>query len=352
MKPEEYKNLVLSVTERDEDARTLLGLVYLLKEYASEEALTRNFAALRGKERECMGLLKSLRRKRILGTGPYDEYICPAGQEKTFEELTSRFLAEPPKLAQIVEAGNNATLTMIELMLKIGIHGVPGFTQYELIKADMSDMFSPEVFQTLETEFIARNICVYGQRKPRHEFLRLYHQSEDELRTATAKLVAFREKELYKMPMTKELETQIGVIIAQSHEEAKAREEGLAEWSKFTNEELETVSGYFSGFTMDKDFIALTGDVSAARDTLHLMVKDKLSRYDVREWREQPVVFVTSELPRWIGRIKHVFKEAYPEYSERKLAIVVPNKVAYANFKQELFSTLLTRLGIEEVSET
>jgi hypothetical protein len=331
-------------------------LVYLLKEYASEEALTRNFAALRGKERECMGLLKSLRRKRILGTGPYDEYICPAGHEKTFEELASRFLAEPPKLAQIVEAeieaGNNATLTMIELLLKMGIHGVPGFTQYELIKADMCDMFSPEVFQTLESEFIAGNICVYGQRKPRHEFLWLYHQSEEELKTATDKLVAFREKELYKMPMTKELETQIGVIIAQSQKGATARKEGLAEWSKFTKEELETVSGYFSGFTMDEDFIALNGDVYAARETLHLMVKDKLSRYDVREWREQPVVFVTSELPGWLGGIKHVFKEAYPGYSERKLAIVVPNKVAYANFKQELFSKLLARLGIEEVSET
>jgi len=62
MKPEEYKNLVLGITEKDEGARILQGLVYLLKEYASEEALTKNFVALQGegKEEECKDLLKNV----------------------------------------------------------------------------------------------------------------------------------------------------------------------------------------------------------------------------------------------------------------------------------------------------
>ncbi len=355
MNPEKYKNLVLSVTESNEDAKTLLGLVYVLKEYASEEALMKNFVALKGKEEDGKNLLKSLRRKRVLGRGPYDEYICPAGHEDVFNDFASGCLQEPPKLSKVlkeeVEAGNNAAIKMIELLLKIHIHGITGFTQYELVKADISDMFSPAVFQSLESKFIAENVCVYGQRRPGHEFLWIYHQSDDEIMNATDMLKEFREKELYKMPLTRMVEGKIGDFIQEAKREQKGQKEEFAEWTQFSEAEIDTLSGYFTGFTINDDFLSLYGNMYVKRDTLHLVVTDKLSRYDIREWREQPVVFITEEMPRWVERIRRVFEGAYPNFSDRKLAIAVPNKVAYTNFKQELLSTLLRRWGIEEVLE-
>ncbi|KAF5417548.1 MAG: hypothetical protein C5S38_01535 [Candidatus Methanophagaceae archaeon] len=357
MKPEEYKNLVLGITEKDEGARILQGLVYLLKEYASEEALTKNFVALQGegKEEECKDLLKTLHHKRVFGIGPYDEYICPAGHEKDFEEIALDYLKAQPKLSAIVkaevDAGNNAALTMIELMLKMSTHGLPGVTQYEFIKADISDMFSPEVFQALETDFIAKNLCVYGQRAPRHEFLWLYHQTDDERKAAQDMLIEFREKELYKMTRIKEFERLIGEVIAESQQEQKAKKEGLDHWAAFSQEQVDAVSAHFSGFTMDEDFVVLNGNLYVDRDTLHLVITDKLSRYVIREWKDQPVVFVTEKLPKCVQNLSRVFEEAYPCYEERKLAIVVPNEVAYANFDQKLFSRLIARLGIEKCLE-
>ena len=357
MKPEEYKNLVLGITEKDEGARILQGLVYLLKEYASEEALTKNFVALQGegKEEECKDLLKTLHHKRVFGIGPYDEYICPAGHEKDFEEIALDYLKAQPKLSAIVkaevDAGNNAALTMIELMLKMSTHGLPGVTQYEFIKADISDMFSPEVFQALETDFIAKNLCVYGQRAPRHEFLWLYHQTDDERKAAQDMLIEFREKELYKMPQIKEFEGLIGEVIAESQQEQKAKKEGLAHWAEFSQEQVDAVSAHFSGFTMDEDFVVLNANLYVDRDTLHLVITDKLSRYVIREWKDQPVVFVTEKLPKCVQNLSRVFEDAYPCYEERKLAIVVPNEVAYANFDQKLFSRLIARLGIEKCLE-
>ncbi len=356
MKTGQYKNLVLSMVESNEDAKTLLGLVYVLKEYASEEALMRNFAAIRGKgrEKECKDLLKSLWRKRILGIGPYDEYICPEGHEKEFGEVTSRFFEEPPKLSEIVkaeiEAGNKAAITMIWLLLKMGIHGVRGFTQYEFIKSDMSDMYSSAAFQSLEDSFLAERLCVYGQRKPGHEFLWLYNQTDEELKTASDMIMEFREREFSNMPMIKELEDKIDEVVTESKKAKEGWKEGFAEWAKFSEDELETVSGYFSGFMLDEDFLSLTGNMYV-EDTLHLVVTDKLSRYNVREWREQPVVFVTAEMPIWIKKIKTVFEDSYPKYSDRKLAIAVPNEAAYANFEQGLLSKLMKQLGIESISK-
>ncbi|MBA7558200.1 hypothetical protein ES705_50993 [subsurface metagenome] len=102
---------------------------------------------------------------------------------------------------------------------------------------------------------------------------------------------------------------------------------------------------------MDDSFLFLTGDLYVRRETLHLVVTDSLSRYDVREWRDQPVVFVTEEIPSWIGKMEAVFSGAYPGLSERKVSIAVPNKVAYSNYKQKLLYDVVDRLGISEVQE-
>jgi len=115
--------------------------------------------------------------------------------------------------------------------------------------------------------------------------------------------------------------------------------------------DIEKTVGYFSGFDVDDVFLVLTGNMLVGNDTLYVAITDSLSRYEAREWRDSPVLFITAELPKWVGTIENVFKDAYPKLSERRMAIVVPNKVAYANFNQKLLSELVNRLGVTEISE-
>lgn len=355
MTPEEYRNLVLSITEKNEDVEVLLKLVYLLEGSSSEEALTKNFTALRGnaREKECKELLKSLRRKRVLIIGPYDEYICPAGHEKVFADTAASFLQGPHDLSKYIEKavkeGNEAAIKLIELLLKMSIQGITGFTQYEIIKNDMCDMFSPSVFRSVEEEVIKENLCIYGKKR-RKEFLGLY-QSEGKKEAAKERVRAWRAEKLAAMPVTKMLEREIEKLVEEAKRGTEERRAGLAEWAKFSQEEIDAIEGNFSGFAMDDNFLFLTGDMYVRRETLHLVVTDSLSRYDVREWRDQPVVFVTEEIPSWIGKMEAVFSGAYPELSKRKVSIAVPNKVAYSNFKQKLLYDVVGRLGISEVQE-
>jgi len=358
MRPEEYRSLVLSVTERNEDVKVLLGLVHLLEGYSTEEALTKNFTALRGKEKgrekECKDLLKSLRKKRVLGQGPYDEYICPAGHEEVFKDTAASFSQEPHDLSKYfekaVKEGNEAAIKLIELLLKMPIHGITGFTQYDIIKNDMCDMFSPAVFRSVEEEVIKENLCIYGKKR-RGEFLELLYQSEEKIEDTKEGLRVWRAKKLIAMPVTKMLEKEIEELVRGAKKGAKEWKATAAETAGLSEKEIEETEGYFSGFTMDDNFLFLTGDVLVRGDTLHLVVTDSLSRYDVREWRDQPVVFVTDEIPRWAEKMEDVFEGAYPVLSKRKVSIAVPNKVAYSNFKQKLLSEVVNRLGIREVME-
>jgi len=125
----------------------------------------------------------------------------------------------------------------------------------------------------------------------------------------------------------------------------------MAEMAGLSETEVEKTVGYFSGFDVDDVFLFVTGNVLVDHDTLYVAITDSLSRYEAREWRDYPVVFITEELPKWVGTIEGAFKDAYPKLSERRIAIVVPNKVAYANFKQKLLFELVNRLGITEILE-
>ncbi len=352
MTPEEYRTLVLKLIAK-EDVRTLLGLVYLLKEYSSEDALIRNFSALRG-DGECRMLLKALRRRRILGRGPFDEFIPRPGYESVFDEVVSDFIpASPPiseYLTNAIKSGDEATIKMIELLLKLTIHGIAGYTQYRLLEEEISEQFSPSVFHALEHRFIADKLCVYGERRG-HEFLCLYNQSVDELGRAREILRDRKQKELFGMPVVKRVDDTIRSLAGLSKREPKEWKEIVAAWAAMPESDIEKLSGYFSGFKMDEDFLFITGDMLIDRDTLYFVITDRLTRYDVREWRTDPVVFIVSELPAWIDKpkLKLVFNDAYPKLSDRKIAIARPDEVAYANFNQELLTRFLARLGIEEI---
>lgn len=348
---EEYKSTILSLIDANEDVKTLLGLFHPMEGCTTEAALVKNFAAITGKD--CKDLLNLLRKRKILRIGAYSEYICLAGYEPIFDEITAEFSAQPGDLSEYFEKavkdGNKAAVKLIELLLKIGEQGITGFTQYDIIKRDMPDMFSAAVFHSLEDDFIKENLCVYG-KKHRREFLKLT-QSEEKIKDVKERVRDWKSKELAKMPVTKTLEKKIGDFITDTKRAAEGRREDFVEWSKFSPEEMDQLGGYFSGFKMDENFLFLTGDLVVGRDTLHLVVTDSLSRFDVREKRVEPLMFVTAKAPRWLGRFEHIFREAYPRLSERKVAIAVPNKVAYSNFKQDLLYKIVDLLDIQEVSE-
>ncbi len=352
MTPEEYRTLVLKLIAK-EDVRTLLGLVYLLKEYSSEDALIRNFSAIHG-DGECRLQLRALRRRRILGRGPFDEYIPRQGYESVFDEIVSDFIPDSPPiseyLADAIKSGDEAAIKMIELLLKLTIHGIAGYTQYRLLEEEISEQFSSSVFHELEQRFIADKLCVYGERRG-HEFLALYNQSEEELERAREILKDKRRKELFQMPVVKMVDDAIRLLAGLSKREPKEWKEIAATWAKMPESDIEKLSGYFSGFRMDDDFLFITGDMLIDRDSLYFVITDRVTRYDIREWRTDPVVFIVSELPVWIERtrLKLVFNDAYPKFSDRKLAIAVPDDIAYANFKQGLLTRFLARLGIDRI---
>lgn len=352
MFPEEYRSTLLRLVETDEDMQALLGLFHLLKTYTTEETLVRNFTAMTGKD--CRDLLKVLVRYEILKIGANNEYLCLAGYESFFNEIAGRYSPQPGDLSEYFETalgdGDKAALKMIELLLKIGKHSIPGFTQYELIKTYISEMFSPAIFHSLEEDLIRERLCIYGKRGD-NEFLELY-QSDDRIKEVKERLRAWKTDQLPEMPVIELLEKEIAELVANARRGIRARRAELAERAGMSEKELEETRGYFSGFSIDEDSLFVTGNMLVDHNTLYVAITDRLSRYDARGWKDYyPMVFILDRVPKWIRTIPSVFKDAYPKLSDRKIAIVVPHEAAYANFEQKLLSELVNRLGVSEISE-
>jgi hypothetical protein len=349
MFPEQYKNTLLRLADADEDMKTLLGLFPRLKGYTTEETLAKNFTAMTGKD--CTGLLKELRRNEILKIGAYYEYLCLSGYEEVFDEIAARYTPQPGDLSNYVEnavkEGDKAALTMIEMLLKIGERGTRGFTQYEFIKTYISELFSRAILESLEAGLINERLCSYGKRKD-HEFLVL-HQSEDTITAAEGRLKAWKRDQIAELPVIKTLETEIAELRAEAKWRIKEHRAEMADRAGMSEEELEGAMSHFTGFTIEDSSFLISATMLVERDTLNIVVTDSLSQYDMREWKNFPAVFVLEKTPKWLGDLSGVFKDAYPKLADRKLALVVPNEVAYANYKQNLLSKLVSRLGVEEI---
>jgi len=347
---EEYKNTILSLVEGNEDVKTLIGLFHLMEGCTTEEALVKNFNAMTGKD--CKDLLKLLRQKQILKIGAHDAYLCLYGFEDIFNEFAAEYSPQPGDLLEyfekLVEEEDRATLKALDLLLNLSRHGILESTQYELLRTDISEMFTPAVFRSVEERLIRDRMCVYG-KKYETEFLDLY-QSEDKKRELKERMSAWKAKELAEKPVRKQLEKEIEELVRGAR--GRMKERGLADALSIPEtEKLEETSGYFSGFEMDESFLFLTANMLLEHETLYVVIADSISRYEARDWKNFPVVFVTDAMPRWLGKTGAVFKNAYPKLSGRKIAIAVPNKGVYSNFEQKLLYRLLDRLGIEEVSE-
>jgi len=352
MFPEEYRSTLLRLAEdADDDMKTLLGLFHLLKGYTTEETLVKNCTAMT--EQDCKDSLKVLRQSGILKIGAYNEYLCLSGYEEFFDEIVGRYSPQPGDLSnyvkKIVEDEDNAALRMTELLLKVGKHSILEITQYNLIKNDITEMFSPAIFHSLEAELIKEHLCVYGKRAEK-EFLELY-QSEAKIMDVKEQLRAWKADQLAEMHVRETLEKEIAELVAIAREGIRDHRTKMAEQAGMSEKEMEETIGYFSGFTMDDASLFVTGYMIVNRDRLYVAITDNLSRYDVREWKDFPVLFITDKLPKWLWKIGSTFKDAYPKLSDRRIAIVVPNKVAYANFKQKLLYELVNRLGVTEISE-
>lgn len=352
MIPEEYKSTLLSLAEEHgEDMKTLLGLFHQLEGYTTEETLVKNFNAMRGDD--CRELLKSLRKSGILKLGSFNEYLPLSGYEEFFEDITVGYSLQPGDLSKYFENAvgeeDKAALKMLDLLLKIGKYGTAGFTQYELIEKELSERFSPEVFQAIEERLIKENLCIYGKKRD-EEFLELC-QSEDEITDVKAKLRAWKTAKLAEMPVIKTLETEIEDLVAAARKSVKEWKSKMAEQAGMSERELDETVGYFSGFTVDKFSLFITGNMIIHRDRLHIAITDSLSVFEAREWKDFPVLIITEESPKWIGKMGVLFKKSYPELFYRKIAIAVPNEVAYSNYEHSLLSELLNRLGISEIQE-
>lgn len=351
MYPEEYKSTLLRLAESDDDMKLLLGLFHLVSGYTTEETLVKNFTTITGKD--CRGLLKELRRKGIVKIGTFNEYMCLSGYEEFFDEIVSSYAPQPGDLVayfeNAVETGDKAALKMIYLLLRIGRYGTSGFTQYELIKDDISELFSPESFRSLEEDLIKKRLCIYGKKRD-EEFLDLY-QNDETLKDVKERLIVDAHKKLAELPLIQTLTAEIDNLVMTARRNIKAWSARMAESAGMSERNIEETAGYFSGFTVDEPSLAITGNMIIGHDRLYLVVTDSLSRYDMREWRDNPVVFITEEVPKWVWKIEAMFKHAYPKLSDRKLAILTPNKAAYANFKQDLLAELARRLGVSEVTE-
>jgi hypothetical protein len=347
---EEYKNTILSLVEENEDVKTLIGLFHLMDGCTTEGALAKNFNAITG--RDCEDLLKLLRRKGILKIGAHDAYLCLAGFEDIFNEFAAEYSPQPGDLLEyfekLVAEDDTAALKVLDMLLNQGRHGILGATQYELLRTDISEMFTPAVFRSVEERLIRDRLCVYA-KKYETEFLDLY-QSEDKKRELKERMRAWKAKELTEKPVRKQLEKEMEELVRGARKRMKKK--GLADSLNIPEtDKLEDTSGYFSGFEMDESFLFLTANMFLEHETLYIVIADSISRYEARDWKNFPVVFITDAMPRWVGKTRAVFETAYPKLSDRKIAIAVPNKGAYSNYKQKLLSTLLDRLGIEEVSE-
>ncbi|RZN37528.1 MAG: hypothetical protein EFT35_06025 [Methanophagales archaeon ANME-1-THS] len=351
MFPEEFKSILVSLAEEQEDMKTLLGLFHLVEGYATEETLVKNLGAITG--RDCRELLKSLRRKGILKIGTYNEYLCLSGYEEFFNEIARGYAPQPGDLARYIEhaiaEGDSTALKLVELILKTGKYGTPGYTQYEIIRAEMSALFSPEIFHSQIEKLIRERLCVYAKKRD-EEFIEFF-TPENKLEEVKGRLRAWKSTSLMDMPVVKALEREIEDLVADARHGIKEYSAEIARSAGLSEQDVEKTVGYFSGFEMDENFMFVTGNMLIDHDTLYIAITDSLSWYEAREWRSSPAVFITAEDPRWVGKIEAAFRDAYPKFSERRIAIVVPNKVAYANFKQKLLSELVNRLGIAEIAE-
>jgi hypothetical protein len=226
MFPEEYKSTLLRLAESDDDMKTLLGLFHMVKGYTTEETLVKNFTAMTGKD--CKELLKELRRKGIVKIGPYSEFMCLSGYEEFFDEITSGYAPQHGDLVtyfeNAVETGDKAALKMIDWILKIGGFGIKGFPQYELVRDDVSEAFSPEVFQSLEKDLIKKRLCVYGKKRD-EEFLDLY-QSDEVVTSVKERLIEELEKRLVESPLLKTLEEELENLVTTARSSIKTTPPG------------------------------------------------------------------------------------------------------------------------------
>lgn len=362
MFPDEYKRILLNLVEADEDMKTLLGLFHLLNGYTTEEALVKNVAAITGREKDCREMLKLLRRRKILKLGPYNEYLCLSGYEEFFDDITARYSVQYRRDGDLlkyfetaVESGDEAALRMIYLLLNLEKHGVSELTQYDIIRTEISEMFSHDAFKTIEEKLIKEKLCIYGKKRGK-EFLQLCpspspNQSEETVNDLRSRLRVWRTAKLAGKSGTviKTVEKESQELVASARKSIKSLRAQMAEQASMSEDEMDESVGYFSGLTPDASSMFITGNLIIYRDTLHIAITDSLSRYDAREWKYYPVVFITEEVPRWIGKIEIVFKNSYPKLSDRRMAIVVPNKVAYSNFKHNLLLEFVNRLGISEI---
>ena len=351
MFPEEFKDTLLRLAETDEDIRTLLGLFAVLKGYTTEESIVKNYTALT--EKDCRDPLRVLKRWEILKVGANDEYLCLSGYEDIFNQAIAAYAPQPGDLQQFLERalaeGDLAALKMLEMLLKIGKLGISGFSQYELLRGDLSSMFTSSTFRRLEEQLIKELLCLYGKRRDT-EFLELFFNEAD-LKPVEQRFYAWKQEQLAASQIVKQLEEIITEQVAEARRKIHEHRANLATQAGMSADEFEDTVGYFSGFDVDDTSFFFTSNMIVGKDKLYVAVTDQLSRFDVLDWKDYPVLFVLEETPKWIGDIHNVFANAYPKLKDRKIALVVPGSVAYANYEQKLLSTLIERLAVEELNE-
>lgn len=351
MFPEEFKDTLLRLVETDEDIRTLLGLFAVLDGYTTEESIAKNFTALT--EKDCRDPLRVLKRWEILKVGANDEYLCPSGYEDIFNDAIAAYAPQPGDLQHFLERalaeGDLAALKMLEMLLKIGKLGISGFSQYELLRRDLSSTLTSSTFRRLEEQLIKERLCLYGKRRDT-EFLELF-TSEADLKPVKQRFYAWKQEQLAASPMVKQLEKMITEQVAEARREIRDYRANMATQAGMSAEEFDETVGYFSGFDVDDTSFFFTSNIIVGKDKLYVAVTDQLSRFEVLDWKDYPVLFVLEETPKWRSDIDNVFANAYPKLKDRKIALVVPGRVGYANYEQKLLSKLVERLGVEELKE-
>ncbi|MBN1456214.1 MAG: hypothetical protein JW945_08215 [Methanomicrobia archaeon] len=351
MFPEEFKDTLLRLAETDEDIRTLLGLFAVLESYTTEESIAKNYTALT--EKDCRDPLRVLKRWEILKVGANDEYLCLSGYEDIFNEAIAAYAPQPGDLEHFLERvlaeGDLAALKMLEMLLNIGKLGICGFSQYELLRRDLSSIFTSSTFRRLEEQLIKEHLCLYGKRRET-EFLMLF-PGEADLKPVKQRFYAWKQEQLAASQTVKQLEQMITEQVAEARRGIRDRRANLATQAGMSADEYEETVGYFSGFDVDDTSFFFTSNMIVGKDKLYVAVTDQLSRFDVLNWKDYPVLFVLEEPPKWLGDIHNVFANAYPKLKDRKIAIVVPDRVGYANYEQKLLSQLVERLGVEELKE-
>ncbi len=359
MTPAEYRKMLSRMAANDERVRTIVALVHMLEGYSTIESLARNYNAIRrmndesAADSECRAIVKELRKRGLLWRGFYDEFLCPEGFEDAFEDVASEFVSPPKQLSaffeECVSKKDIASLKMLELMLKMPYEHA-GMTQYEMLKTEISDMFSPDVFKSIEERMIGEGICFY-MKKAKREFLSLRHEEEEKKRVRDA-LVDFREE--YLRDLASSFEKRLSEFADEIKEDAKKMMvESLAVKLGVTPKTLDEFICQFSGFSMDDTMMFLTTSFSVMSEVIVIVLTDRLSRYDAYTWHTypEPTLFIAEEMPSWVNEIESVFRNAYPPLKERKIAIASSkSKKAYANFESELLKDMLNSvMDVEEI---